>query len=272
MAKNILKQYNVKASKGLGQHFLIDKRAISKFLKAADVNSEEVVLEIGPGTGILTRELAKKAKKVIAVEKDPKMVEILKETLVGINNVEIVNQDILKFDTKYKIQNTKYKVIGNLPFYLTSPVIRKFLEVVEVKPIQLVFMVQKEVGQRIAARPPKMSILAVSVQVYAKPEIISYIRKSSFWPKPKVDSAIIRITPSKRVYRFNLNSFFLLVKAGFSHPRKQLINNLSKSLKLSRAEVESGLEKNGINPFQRAETLTVEDWLNLTKTLNPHTK
>ncbi len=286
--QNLLKQYETQPLERLGQNFLINKRAIKELIEAADLKKNDIILEIGPGTGVLTRELAKRVKKVIAVEKDSKMCQILKEMLDcwNLKNVEIVNEDILKLDTRYKIQDTRYKIVGNLPFYLTTPVIRQFLEAVETKPQQMVLVVQKEVGQRICACPPKlaerrrakplhlrqgyggqskMSILAVSVQFYAKPEIITFVSKKSFWPQPKVDSAILRINPLMATNRklINTDLFFKIVKAGFSQPRKQLINNLSKGLKLERNEAESWLLKNNIRPSQRAETLSVEDWINL---------
>ncbi len=265
--KNLLRKSHLHPSKKMGQNFLIDKSAIKKVIESAQLSKNDIILEIGPGTGVLTRELAKRVKKVIAVEKDSKMCQILKEMLDcwNLKNVEIVNEDILKLDTRYKIQDTRYKIVGNLPFYLTVPVIRQFLEAVETKPQQMVLVVQKEVGQRICAKPPEMSILAVSVQFYAKPEIITFVSKKSFWPQPKVDSAILRINPLMATNRklINTDLFFKIVKAGFSQPRKQLINNLSKGLKLERNEAESWLLKNNIRPSQRAETLSVEDWINL---------
>lgn len=266
--QNLFKKYQIRPSKRLGQNFLIDKRVIKKLIKAVNLKPENIVLEIGPGIGNLTQELAKKVKKIIAIEKDPKMVEILKETLKDYENVEIVKGDVLKLkisNFKFQIPNL-YKIVGNLPFYLTAPVIRKFLEPAEVKPQQMILIVQKEVGQRICARPPDMSILAVSVQFYAKPEIISYVTKKSFWPSPKVDSAILKISTfdQRRKSAFN-QRFFKIVKVGFSQPRKQLINNLSKGLKFNREGVKDWLLKNNIQPNQRAETLTVENWLALTK-------
>ena len=261
--QNLLKKYQLRPSKRLGQNFLIDKGVIKKLIRAANLKPKDIVLEIGPGIGNLTQELAKEVKKVIAIEKDPKMVEIFKETLKDYENVELVKGDILKL----KIPNS-YKIVGSLPFYLAAPVIRKFLEFVEGKPRQMILIVQKEVGQRICARPPDMSILAVSVQFYAKPEIISYISRKSFWPQPKVDSAIIKIVPSR--FRVPVSPqfrerFFQIVKIGFSQPRKQLINNLSKGLKFNRGKVKDWLLKNNIRPHQRAETLTIEGWLGLTK-------
>ncbi|GAI15382.1 unnamed protein product, partial [marine sediment metagenome] len=165
------------------------------------------------------------------------------------------------------ILNTKYKIVGNLPFYLTAPVIRQFLEGVEIRPQHMVLVVQKEVGQRICARPPKMSILSVSVQIYAQPEIISYLSKKSFWPQPKVDSTIIKLKVKKEKLKIDRELFFRIVKTGFSQPRKQLINNLSKGLKMERGRVENWLLKNNIQPTQRAETLNINDWLKLTKSV-----
>jgi len=285
--KNLLKKYGARPSKRLGQNFLIDRSVLRKIIESAELKKEDVVLEIGPGIGTLTQELAKRAKKIIAVEKDRKMCEILKDLLEcwNVGNVEIVKGDILKMKLpNYQLQTTNYKLIANLPYYIVSPVIRKFLESVEVesvevKPLQsplrskppqpkeMILMVQKEVAQRICARPPNMSILAVSVQFYSKPEILFYVSRNSFWPQPKVDSAIIKITPKKprgeRVSPSFRNLFFKIVRVGFSQPRKQVVNNLSKILKLDKEEVKKWLLKNEIKPNQRAETLSVRDWVNL---------
>ncbi len=278
--KNLLEEHQICPSKRLGQNFLVDKEAVKKIIEAADLKLEDVILEVGPGLGVLTQELARKAKKVIAVEKDQNMIEILRTTLKDLRNVEVIQGDIRKIDTKYFKPNTlghsptgeaKYKVVANLPFYLAAPVIRQFLEV-ENPPKEMVLVVQKEVGQRICAKPPDMNILAVSVQIYAKPEIVSYISKKSFWPSPKVDSAIVKIVPaapSKKttiVGNLDRDLFFKVVKAGFSQPRKQLINNLFKGLNLEKEKIRNWLIENNIQPIQRAETLSVENWINLTKT------
>ena len=269
----LLKKYQARPSKKLGQNFLIDKRAIKKIIKASNLKPKEIVLEIGPGIGTLTQGLAKKAKKVIAVEKDRKMIETLKETLKDFSNIKIIYGDILKIGNWKLIENWKlgignsFKVIGNLPFYLTAPVIKKFLESKN-SPKEIILIVQKEVGQRICAKPPKMNILATSVQFYAKPEIISYVSKKSFWPSPKVDSAILRITPIHTDKKKDAHKFFRIIKAGFSQPRKQLINNLSIGLKFNRGRVKDWLLKNNIRPDQRAETLTIEDWVMLTKSFH----
>ncbi|GAH99440.1 unnamed protein product [marine sediment metagenome] len=260
--KALLKKQKIYPLKKLGQNFLIDKNVVKKVIKAAELHSKDIVLEIGPGIGALTQEIAKTAKKVIAVEKDPRMVEILKETLKDFKNVELVNKDILN----YSLLTTNYKLIANLPFYITAPVIRKFLESKH-PPKEMVLIVQKEVAQRICSKPPKMNILAVSVQFYAKPKIISYVSKKSFWPSPKVDSAIIKIVPQKKYKDVNIDLFFKIVKAGFAHPRKQLANNLTNGLKLNKQEVNDLLLKNDVQPTQRAETLTINNWIQLTKVL-----
>lgn len=310
--QNTLQTQGTRPRKGLGQNFLTSKEALGNILKAAELNRSETVLEIGPGIGTLTRELARCAKRVVAVEKDPAMVEILKQTTKDLPNIEIIRGDILKLDTAYHILHTRYKLVANLPYYITLPVIRKFLEETPNKPRLMVLMVQKEVAQRICARPtspgrparqdfvfsksggspdgrakpPRMSLLAVSVQFYAKPEIISYVAKTAFWPQPKVDSAILKITqknaePPKnlaelRYAQLNRAKFFTVVRAGFKQPRKQLLHNFvhEPSLMLDawrlttggkRAWVEQWLKKNSINPTQRAETLTVQDWINLAR-------
>jgi 16S rRNA (adenine1518-N6/adenine1519-N6)-dimethyltransferase len=263
--KNLLKKYGIRPFKGWGQNFLIDRSVLRKIIESAELKKSDIVLEIGPGIGTLTQELAKKAKKVIAVEKDKKMVEILKETLKGIENVKVIQGDILKIPNSQFIIHNSYKIVANLPYYIVSPVIRKFLELTEVRPLQMILMVQKEVAQRICAKPPNMNLLAVSVQFYSKPEILFYVSKNSFWPQPKVNGAVIKIVPRKLQRTVLCKLFFKIVKAGFCQPRKQLVNNLSKMLKLDKEKVKNWLLKNGIQPSQRAETLSVNDWLKLTK-------
>ena len=278
--KNLLEKYGARPFKGWGQNFLIDKSVLKKIIESANLKPNDIVLEIGPGIGTLTQELAKKvhpvkslrskfngAGKVIAIEKDEKMVEILNETVGDSKNIKVIEGDVLKIKTA-ALNLRNYKLIGNLPFYITSPLIRKFLEKVEVKPRQMILMVQKEVAQRICASPPNMSILAVSVQFYAEPKILFYVSKNSFWPKPKVDGAVLKIIPLTNTNRklTNTKLFFQLVKGGFSQPRKQLCNNLAKGLKLNKEKTKNWLLENQINPIQRAETLSIKDWLNLTKT------
>ncbi len=274
--KELLSKYETRPSKGLGQNFLIDKAILNKIILAADIESSDTILEVGPGVGTLTQELAEMAGEVIAVEKDKTMVEILQETLKdfsaqggsasGGKNIEIIQGDILTTELQLP---KNYKLVANIPYYLTSPLIRKFLEC-DNPPSEMILMLQKEVAQRICANPGDMSLLAVSVQFYADAKIISYVSKNCFWPAPKIDSAIIKIIPHKK-YDVSTDLFFEVVKAGFSQPRKQLANNLlalsrvegSKTLEISKEKVTEWLEKNGIKPIQRAETLTIQDWVNL---------
>lgn len=261
--KELLSKYETRPSKGLGQNFLIDKNILEKIINTADIKPAETVLEVGPGIGTLTQELAKKAKRVVAIEKDETMVEVLKETLAEYKNVEVINEDILKYEPKI----SSYKVVANIPYYLTSPLIRKFLETKN-QPEEIILMMQKEVAQRICAKPGEMSLLAVSVQFYAEPKIISYVSKNCFYPAPKIDSAIIKITPHKHREFVDHELFFKIVKAGFSQPRKQLLGNLSKKLDINKVQISDWLIKNKIEPNQRAETLSVQDWKNLANTLN----
>lgn len=253
---------HMKPNKRLGQYFLVDKKALAKVVTTAQITKSDVVLEIGPGTGLLTKELAARAQKVIAIEKDRHMVEILHQALKEYDNIKVIQGDILKLDPSPYTLNP-YKLVANIPYYITSPIIRKFLEEKN-QPSQIVLMVQKEVAQRICAKPPNMSILAVSVQFYATAKIISYVPKGCFWPVPNVDSAIIKIMPFAEVPATNPEAFFKIVKAGFSQPRKQLAGNLSKSLKIDKKKTAVWLLQNNIQPAQRAETLTIEDWKNLT--------
>ncbi|MDO8424531.1 MAG: 16S rRNA (adenine(1518)-N(6)/adenine(1519)-N(6))-dimethyltransferase RsmA [bacterium] len=259
--KELLKKHGAFASKGLGQYFLIDKGPLKDAIEAADLRSDDTVLEIGPGIGTLTYELAQRAKKVVSVEKDAKMVGILKETLAGFKNVEVINGDALEAE---ELGLEKFKVISNLPYYITSPVIRQFLEAKN-RPQAMVLMVQKEVAQRICAKPPEMSLLAISVQFYAKPEIIKYVPKSCFWPQPKVDGAIIKIIPFTEEKTALVPLFFKIVRTGFSHPRKQLINNFCTGFGTGRPQTQAWMAKSGIGSSQRAETLSVGDWILLAK-------
>jgi 16S rRNA (adenine1518-N6/adenine1519-N6)-dimethyltransferase len=263
--KELLAKHQSRPSKIMGQNFLIDKPTLKKIIETADIQPQDTILEIGPGIGNLTQELAKKAKKVVAIEKDRVMVEILKETLHDFSNIEIVQGNAL-LATNSSLP-THYKVVANIPYYLTSPIIRMFLEA-ENQPDNMMLMVQKEVAQRICAKPPHMSILALSVQFYANAHIVSYVSKKCFWPSPNVDSAIINITPNNNNSAVNSDAFFKVIKAGFVQPRKQLINNLSKRFKKNRECITAWLLGSNINPVQRAETLSMKDWVSLTETLD----
>jgi 16S rRNA (adenine1518-N6/adenine1519-N6)-dimethyltransferase len=266
--KNILKNKDIRPSKRFGQNFLINENASEEIIKTAELKPNDLILEIGPGTGVLTEKIVKLANKVVIIEKDRNMISILKERFKDIKNIEIIEADILK----YQIELKNYKVIGNLPFYLTAPIIRKLLEI-ENQPSLMALIIQKEVGQRICVNPPKMNLLATSVQIYSHPEIISYIPKTSFWPTPKVDAAVIKIIPKEnKINKPDSNLFFKIIKAGFSQPRKQLINNLSAGLKIDKNKTGEWLKKNNLSPKQRAETLNIKEWLILTEEYKVLTK
>lgn len=275
--KSILTQYGIRPNKFLGQHFLIDRKVLEKIIETAAISPGDLILEIGPGIGVLTLELAKRAKKVIAVEKDEKLVKILEDNLKKekISNVEIIVGDILEEikNPKSKIQKEfkgkNYKIVANLPYYLTNRLIRNFLENPPAgePPKEMVLMVQKEVGERICAQPPKMNILAVSVQFYGQPEITAFVPKKSFWPKPEVDSAIIKLKTKNgnrkinEKREFETEKFFKIVRAGFSSPRKTLMNNLKKIMPRSiRRDFEFSLKKIGLRPDCRPQNLSVDNW------------
>jgi 16S rRNA (adenine1518-N6/adenine1519-N6)-dimethyltransferase len=238
---------------------------------AADLSDQDLVLEIGPGLGSLTQALAQKAKRVVAIEKDPRLIPLLMDNLKGFDNIEIIQGDALKIFNfqlpilnQFSITNSqKYRVVANLPYYAATHIIRQFLEA-ENPPELMVLLLQKEVAQRISARPPKMSLLAVSVQLYADVKIIGSVSKKSFWPKPKVDGAIIKLKTQSVKRKVNEKLFFEIVRAGFSQPRKQLLNNLSQGLNLSREKVVIWLEQSKISPQRRPADLSLSNWLALT--------
>jgi len=260
--KNLLRQSGLKARKSLGQHFLIDEAILSTIIEAAELSSKDTVIEVGPGLGILTAELARHAGKVIAVELDTRLASLLQRRLASLSNLNVINADILKVAlTQLLAGKSKYKVVANLPYYVTSPALRYFVEA-STKPSLMVMMVQKEVGEAIVAGPGKMSLLAVSLQVYSKPRIISYVPSRCFYPQPKVDSVILRfdMLPEPAVKVADMNGFFEVVKSGFSSPRKQLHNSLAHGLGIKPSEVAPLLGKANIASQRRAETLSLEEW------------
>jgi 16S rRNA (adenine1518-N6/adenine1519-N6)-dimethyltransferase len=270
--KRLLRQFDLRARKGLGQHFLIDREVLGLITSAAELTTADVIVEVGPGLGILTRELASRAGWVIAIELDNRLAALLKQTLVSSNNVTIINDDVLRIEPGDLVKGQKarfpeainrYKVVANLPYYITSPVLRHFLEA-SAKPQMMMVMVQKEVAEAIVAKPGDMSLLSVSVQFYGEPKIISYVPAQSFYPAPEVDSAILRIElyPQPAV-AVDEGSFFQLVRAGFTAPRKQLVNSLTQGLGLPKAEVLPLLGRANIVSQRRAETLTLEEWARL---------
>ncbi len=263
--KDLFRHYNLKPKDYFGQNFLVDEIVLDQIVNAGDLKKTDTVVEVGPGLGILTQELAKKAGRVIAIEKDRHLLPILKVNIKEFSNVEVHNQDALKFNFENQIKG-QYKVVANIPYYLTSHLFQHFLAQKN-RPTSLVLLVQKEVAQRVTAEPGNLSILGISVQLFAKPEIVSIVDKRSFWPIPKVDSAIIKITPWNEYKVKDEKEFFRLVKIGFSAKRKQLHNNLSSGLKKTTEETKKWLTENGIDPQSRAEDLSVSQWVQLAGSL-----
>jgi 16S rRNA (adenine1518-N6/adenine1519-N6)-dimethyltransferase len=263
--QSLLRRYDLRARKGLGQHFLIDDDILQKILDTAGLDRGDTVIEVGPGLGIMTAELARRAGRVIAVELDDKLADMLRNTLSSFDNIVVINGNILDTDIKDLLQQASrisgsYKVVANLPYYITSPVLRHFMEA-SVKPELMVLMVQKEVAEVVAAAPGKCSLLSISVQYYGKPSIVSYVPAGSFYPAPEVDSAILRVDVSPQpVLDVDESIFFRLVRAGFKAPRKQIANSLSQGLSIPRPEALLLLEKAALSPQRRAGTFTLDEW------------
>ncbi|HOK00646.1 MAG TPA: 16S rRNA (adenine(1518)-N(6)/adenine(1519)-N(6))-dimethyltransferase RsmA [Candidatus Pacearchaeota archaeon] len=263
---NLFKKYNIKPQKKLGQNFLIDKNIIKKIIRSSNISKNDIVLEIGPGIGTLTIELSKKVKKVIAIEKDKTIIKILKETTKGFKNIKIINQDILKIK-KIKI-NKKYKIIANLPYYIVFPFLKKFLEE-ENPPHEMILTIQKEVAQKIVKKPPKANFLSIFINFYCDSKILFFIPKESFWPKPKVDGAVIKLSNIKnKNLEVDKFLFYKVIKIGFSSPRKKIINNYFNNIKLNKKEVYNLFNKININPNLRPENLSLKDWIKLTEEIS----
>ena len=253
---DLTKRHGFHLKKGLGQNFLADPVHLGRIVAAAELQPTDTVLEIGPGAGTLTRRLA---------EQDAALMPVLQETLAGLDNVRVVQGDILALDPAQvalgEAAGGDYKVVANLPYYITSAAIRRLLTASQPASL-IVLTIQREVAQRIVARPPDMSLLAVSVQFYAHPELVARIPAGAFYPPPKVDSAILRLRvwPEPPVQVPSDEAFFAVVRAGFHQRRKQLRNSLRAGLGLGQEEVDRWLHAAGIAPDRRAETLTLEDW------------
>src|SRR5512141_2664202 len=261
---NLLKRYGLRADKSLGQNFLHDPAALERIVSAAEIRPTDSVLEIGPGLGSLTRYLAVSAKEVVAVELDEKLIPPLKAVIAPYANIRLIHGDILKFAPSELVNQAGYLVVANIPYYITSAIIRHLLEN-EPKPRRIVLTIQKEVADRICAAPGDMSLLALSVQIYGKPRIAARIPAGAFFPAPKVDSAVLclDVYPEPQIKNELINTFFKLIKAGFSQKRKTLRNSLSSGLHISPTEATDLLTKVDIDPQRRAETLSIPEWQRL---------
>jgi 16S rRNA (adenine1518-N6/adenine1519-N6)-dimethyltransferase len=259
----------VQAKKSLGQNFLIDEEAIEKIFLVAQVEKTDWVFEIGPGTGILTNRLSRRVEKVLAVELDHELVSRLQTQFVDSKSVSILEGNILDIDMKELLETSgfaqrPYKIIANIPYYITAPIIKTLLSL-QYQPTTLTLMVQDEVADRLAAKPGSMSLLSIMAQYYATVEKKFFVPKESFDPMPKVNSAVILITPRRAYDPEEDRKVFRLARAGFSARRKTLANNLSSSLSVPKESVEEKLKKLCLRGDIRAQALSIEDWENLQK-------
>jgi 16S rRNA (adenine1518-N6/adenine1519-N6)-dimethyltransferase len=279
--KKLLRRYNIHSRKKLGQHFLIDDAVLEKILNAAALTKDDTVIEVGPGLGLMTQELARRAGWVIAIELDNRLAALLQDNLES-ENVVVLNEDVLGTEPAkllkggaphFPPQLHSYKVVANLPYYITSPVLRHFLEA-PVKPTTMVVMVQKEVAETIAAQAGNRSVLSIAVQFYGNPTIVADVPAASFFPPPEVDSAVIKIDvyPKPPVAVDDVEGFFKLVRAGFTAARKQVANSLAQGLGVTKEEALALLAKAKIDPQRRAETFMLEEWATLHKVYNREQK
>jgi 16S rRNA (adenine1518-N6/adenine1519-N6)-dimethyltransferase len=258
---------DIRPKKGLGQNFLVDPAHRARIVAAADLSSHDSVLEVGPGPGVLTELLAQQARRVVAVELDDRLIPFLRERFAGRPHVSILHGDILETDPAQLVEGQPYKVVANLPYYITSAVIRHLLES-DPAPEVLVLTVQREVAERMIAQPPDMSLLALGTQFYSTGKIVARIPPGAFYPVPKVESAVVRLDRRAELTASDITAdrFFAVARAGFSQPRKQLRNSLASGLGIAPAEVEAWLGRAGVDPKRRAETLSLEEWAELVRT------
>ena len=250
------------AKKSLGQHFLVDRRAIASIVNAADLSADDLVVEIGPGRGALTRPLVERAGRLVAVEVDALLAARLREKYADRPGFSVIVEDAREVDIDGLAPNgAPYKVVANLPYYAASPIVRRFLEA-NSKPRLLVVTVQREVAQEMVAKPGQMGLLSVAIQLYGTPRIVTSVPPRAFRPPPKVTSAVVRIDvrPEPAVAFDSPDDFFRVVKAGFSARRKQLHNSIGRGLTLEPETAKALLADAGIDPTRRAQTLSLDEW------------
>jgi len=258
--KEFCREYSIVPTRTKGQNFLITESVYNDIIEAAELKKEDTILEVGPGLGFLTEKLAVIVEQVVAVELDNKLASVLQQRLVDVDNLTVFNENVLDMSIRnWKLETKKWQVVANLPYNITSVFLRKIFELKN-KPEMLVLMLQKEVAERIVAKPGKMSLLAISVQRYAMVEIVRYVGKEHFWPMPEVDSAVLKIKTLPASKIDDDKSFFRLVKIGFSQKRKMLKNNLSNGFHISQEEAEEWITKAGFGKKVRAQELSVDDW------------
>ena len=273
--KEVVQKHNFKFSKSLGQNFLIDTNVIDRILEGARVPEGDYVIEVGPGIGTLTKEMGRTAEKVVAIEIDKTLIPILEETLADFPNIEVINQDILKVDVqelvKEKLNGGPVKLIANLPYYITTPIVMKFLEE-DIPVTDIVVMVQKEVADRMNAQPNSKDYgaLSVAVQYYCDTEIVAKAPRHMFMPQPNVDSTVIglHVREEKKYNVDNEDIFFKTVKASFGQRRKTLLNSLGGLGFLSKDQIKVALQEANIDEKRRGETLSIEEFASLSNAVN----
>ena len=273
--KEVVNKHNFKFSKSLGQNFLIDDNVIDRILEGARLSETDRIIEVGPGIGTLTREMGKVAENVVAIEIDKTLIPILKETLADLDNVEVVNEDILKVDVQglinEKLNGGPVKLVANLPYYITTPIVMKFLEE-DIPVTDIVVMVQKEVADRMNAKPSTKDYgaLSVAVQYYCDTEIVAKAPRHMFVPQPNVDSIVIglHVRNEKKYVVDNEDIFFKTVKASFGQRRKTLLNSLGGLGFLSKDQIREALQAANIDEKRRGETLSIDEFANLSNEIN----
>ena len=273
--KEVVQKHNFKFSKSLGQNFLIDTNVIDRILEGARVKEGDYVIEVGPGIGTLTKEMGRSAEKVVAIEIDKTLIPILEETLADFPNIEVINQDILKVNVqelvKEKLNGGPVKLVANLPYYITTPIVMKFLEE-DIPVTDIVVMVQKEVADRMNAKPntKDYGALSVAVQYYCDTEIVAKAPRHMFMPQPNVDSTVIGLhVREEQIYHVdNEDIFFKTVKASFGQRRKTLLNSLGGLGFLSKDQIKEALKEANIDEKRRGETLSIEEFASLSNAVN----
>ena len=259
----LLRLYRIYTRRSLGQNFLIDQTVLDRIVSAAKLNSDDLVVEIGAGTGELTEQLAERARRVLAIEIDPKLVQLLGDRFTDRDNVEIIQQDATTMDMADLTGGETYRVIGNLPYSVASPILRTLLESSH-PPTQILAMLQREVALRLVAPPGRYSLLGISMLIYAEPELCFEVPATAFFPSPEVSSAVVRLNVrASPLVPDHRDEFFRIVSAGFAHPRKQIHNSIPRVLWSAQNVIDDVLLEAKIDPQLRAQNLTIDDWIRL---------